>query len=540
MKIKNKFQRKKTIILGLLLGFICLQQTIISETINESDFSIEIEKNELIFKVGETISTTVLINSSTTLKEDIQLSGEWIGEILPKNVLVEISSLYGNSPFSSDVKFISNNNSETGNFYYNLIASIDDEIRSCEIKISLKSNLTLSIQTDNDSYTKGQNIEIFGNITEFNQENFLSEVNISFSYDNWKRQVSTSLINYSFEYDYKISYGDPQGTWNITAEVFDIHGFKYIKSKNILVDLPLDIVRYTVVLFSPPRDAVYIRGNTINISCLITENGIGVKNALTRCTLFSNESINLNEVNDGYYQESYKIPFNSKMGQWSLSVESTKKVGNSIRVGGSNTIIEVKPIKLKLNLIEPVENEYSSGDFINIRLDLKYPDGSIVGNATVTANTPRGKLKLINIENGTYEVNFSISSDKKGSWFIEIFASDQFGNNVSKNKIIYIIYEDQFILSFTSMLGLIGLGLFVIIAVYIFRKRYSIQHFKDIQEEIKEVERLQNETAIYYYKKGTISREIYNVLRKEHASRLTELKNEEKKIIKNRNKEEKK
>jgi hypothetical protein len=90
------------------------------------------------------------------------------------------------------------------------------------------------------------------------------------------------------------------------------------------------------------------------------------------------------------------------------------------------------------------------------------------------------------------------------------------------------------------MLGLIGLGLFVIIAVYIFRKRYSIQHFKDIQEEIKEVERLQNETAIYYYKKGTISREIYNVLRKEHASRLTELKNEEKKIIKNRNKEEKK
>ena len=113
--------------------------------------------------------------------------------------------------------------------------------------------------------------------------------------------------------------------------------------------------------------------------------------------------------------------------------------------------------------------------------------------------------------------------------FIEIFSNDQFRNNVSKTKIIYIIYEDQFILSFTTLSGIIGFGLFVMIAVYIFRKRYSIQHLMDIQEEIKEVERLQNETAIFYYKKGTISREIYNVLRKEHASRLTELKNEERK-----------
>jgi hypothetical protein len=420
------------------------------------------------------------------------------------------------------------------------ILILQHSIISEKNNINISSNLSLSIQTDNESYTNGQIIEILGNITTNNNETYLTKVNISLSCDQWTRHVSTSLVNLSYDYNYNISYGDPQGNWNITVEVFDIYGFKYIRSKNVVVDLPLDIVRYTVVLFSPPRDAVYIRGNTINISCLITENDIGVKNALTRCTLFSNEKINLTEVNDGYYQTTFKIPWNSKTGMWSLSIESTKKVGNSIRVGGSNTIIEVKPVKLRLDLIEPVLNEYSSGDIINIRLNLKYPDGSIVENAKVTAYTPRGNLSFINIENGTYEVNFSIPGSKKGSWFIEIFATDNFGNNVSKTKIIYIIYEDQFILSFTTILGLIGLGLFVMIAVFIFRRKYSIQHLKDIQEEIKEVERLQNETAIYYYKKGTISREIYNVLRKEHASRLTELKNEEEKINKNRNKEEQK
>jgi hypothetical protein len=456
MKPKKTNQlKKKTILIALILGFICLQLNMLNVTNNNPSISIQIEKDEINPAVNDLIS-----------------------------------------------------------------------------------NVTLTIKTDNESYNKGQNIKIFGNINSTNPATLSSKVNISLHYGEWKRQISTTIKNNSYEQNYNISYGDPKGIWNITVEIIDINGNLFSKSKDITINLPQDIVRYNVILFSPPKDAVYIRGNTLNISVLITENGIGVNNALIKCYLSSEEIINLTEINDGYYQISYKIPWNSKTDLWSISLESIKTVGNSLRVGGSYTIIEIKPAILNLDLIEPVKNKYNVGELINIELDLHYPDGSIVENATVIAKTPKGNITLITKGNATYDVNFSISDNKKGSWFIEIFATDQFGNNASITKIVYIMYEEKFLLSSTAMLGLIGLGIFSMIAFYIFRKRYSAQHLSDIQAEIKEVKRLQNETAIFYYKKGTISREIYNVLRQEHAKRLTELQKEERKLNRNINENE--
>ena len=54
---------------------------------------------------------------------------------------------------------------------------------------------------------------------------------------------------------------------------------------------------------------------------------------------------------------------------------------------------------------------------------------------------------------------------------------------------------------------------------------------QDVQEEIEEVKRLQDEAAEKYYKKGSISRQAYDMLRKEHTERLTELQGGEKKKL---------
>ena len=54
-------------------------------------------------------------------------------------------------------------------------------------------------------------------------------------------------------------------------------------------------------------------------------------------------------------------------------------------------------------------------------------------------------------------------------------------------------------------------------------KSYSKQNIKDIKSEIEEIKDLQNEVAINYFKKGSISRKTYDKLMMDHTIRLAKL-----------------
>jgi len=209
---------------------------------------------------------------------------------------------------------------------------------------------------------------------------------------------------------------------------------------------------------------------------------------------------------------------------WRLTIESTKGTGASLKAGGGNISIEIKPAKLKLNLAEPSLDKYLLGETIEIKVNLSYNDNSNVENATVTAELFSENLTLIRQDNKTYAINYTTTSKNEGSWILEIFATDAFGNNASETQIIYIIHEEKFIFPFTTVIGIIATILILVFAVYIFRKRVHLIRSQDVKEEIEEIKRLQNEAANKYYKEGTISRVTYDLLQKEHTERLAELK----------------
>ena len=144
---------------------------------------------------------------------------------------------------------------------------------------------------------------------------------------------------------------------------------------------------------------------------------------------------------------------------------------------------------------------------------------------------------LLEQSNGIYTVNYTILSENKGGFIIEISAFDQFSNNASTTKIIQIIHKKESSFPLTTILAIIAVLIIVIFVAYFLQKRFSILRLQDVQEELKEVQRLQNEAVKNYYKKGSISRETYDMLRKEHSERLAELKREmrkkKKKVRKN-------
>lgn len=529
-KITYRYRNQLFIVISILMivGFFTIRPV---EASSDFDFSINIENHYSLVRAGEKIGIKVYINSTFNISENVFLKGEWIDNI-PKNVTVNISKPIGYPSFFSYINFSSAIDSDMGIFVYNLSAELDDVIKFINMKIEITYNLNISLQTDQENYQKGEEIHVFGNISSFHEIDMPDIVNISFQYENWRRAVNLPIINNSFEYYYNISYGDPEGIWNVTSNILDDEDILFSSEISLSIIPPPDVLRYSVEIYSPPEKAVYYRGSTFNISVFVTEAGVGVNNASTSCILNTDEKITLTEIKDGYYQGSYTIPWNSQIGDWSLSMECTKESAGYLKAGGSYTFMNVKPARINLDLLEPSLNDFNIDEPITIKAELSYPDGETIEDALVTAITPSRNMTLIDQLNGTYITNYKTNTEDIGSWFIEITAMDKYGNKASTAKIINIFDKKQIDFPISSILGIMIISIVGFFVLNMFRRNLSSQHLNDIEEEIKEEEKLQNETAVKYYKTGSISRNTYDALMKQHTERLGELKKERRKIKK--------
>ena len=518
----KRHKQNTLIIVFFLVILFCVQTTFIQASSN-IDFSMSIQNDELIIKLGGSATSIIYLNTTSNNTENVTLSGEWVGT-QPQNVTVNISDQSGIAPFTTNIKF-SHIGLETGDFIYKIIAQGESFELSKDIQINITYNNTILIQSNNN-YTKGERIHISGNITTnpLNNSDFYDGVTITLSNDSWQRYVTISLQNNTYDYYYNISYGDPEGIWNLSAQAIDSHGNILVSYKEINVTLPSDTMRYKVVWYSPPDNSIYQRGSSVNISVFITEDGTGVKNAFTNCIFPTMVKINLTEIKQGYYWKDYKLPWDSEIGIWVLSLESKNDSGDSVKAGGNNISIEIKPATIKLDLVEPAIDEYKIGDTIEIKVNLSYSDSTIVEDANVTAEILNETLNLVEKGNGTYSIDYKINEINKGSFIIGITASDPYGNNNTCYKVIQIIYVQSSESSFITIIIAVFILVVVVFALYLLKKRFYLLRSKDIQAEIKEIKKLQNETATKYYKDGSISRTSYDLLRKEHEERLAELK----------------
>lgn len=533
MKIKKFADSNKTIFIFIFfLILINLFNFIQVKASSDFDFSINVDINELIIKAGETKKINVLINSTNYISNKVNLSGNWIEDNQPNGVMVNLDSQSEITPLFTHLRFSTTNQSEIGHFIYNISANLDEKVQFINIKVTIINNITIAIKADKEVFQKGEKIHVFGNISQTHQKNNIDDINITYRYNKWKRFDSAKIKNNSFDFYYNISYGDPDGIWNLTTTIIDNEENVFSNDTKINVVPPPDILRFNVLLYSPPEDAVYYRGNIVDISVYVTEAGIGVNNAITSCIFSMNNRVNLTEIADGYYQGSYRIPWDSEIGFWSISIECIKQSGSSLKAGGSYTFVEVKPATISLELLKPTKNEYNIDESFSIIANLSYPDGKIVKDAEVIAKTPSSNIELVDQQNGTYLIKYMISNDDLGSWFMDVYANDKYGNNAFTSKTIQINEIEKLNIPLSNILGILFISLIGFLAAYFFRRNFSVQRLNDIEEEIQEEEQIQNETVVKYFKTGSISRNTYDALMKQHTQRLGELNKEKSKIKK--------
>ncbi len=387
------------------------------------------------------------------------------------------------------------------------------------------STALISVNTEKESYQKGQNIRIFGNVTNITEDAVLnSDVLITLHNGDWMRSITLSLSQQgSYEYLYHISYGDPEGLWNITIELQkDSHILR--SSKNITVLLPEETIRYNVIWFSPSIGTVFYRGSTIHITVFVTENNIGVTNASTTCILPSLEQLPLTEVKQGYYEGVYSIPYDSPTGVWALSVESKTVNGSSFYAGGSTIVVQILPVSLSIQVVGVPSDGFFLGNPIELSVSVQYTDGQAIENAEVTTDITNEIYHLQNRGGGIYSIDCTDRIHSEGSQRIYFFASDQFGNSGSTPYILSLTKPTVSEFPFVQLISVLGVVSIMILLLYVINKRRFLLHKKNIRDEIEELEHLRNEAAVNYYTKGTITRQTYDLLQKDHAQRLAELK----------------
>jgi hypothetical protein len=527
--IQRKKIKKKTAIIFFILFTLFFINIIKANSSSDMNFTINIEKNNFYIFYGESAQGLIYINSTLDSNENISLYGEWIGDE-PENVTVIISDQFGVPAFSSRITFICNSN-KTGSYTYRITGEGTNYSSNDNFQIHILPDVEIGLQTDKTIYHKGESMKIFGSITSNTSTIMgLSEnVTITLERSPWKRTFIAQLIDNTFEISYDISFGDPEGLWNVTSITTDKDGNIISSIVNISVTLPPDKVRYKVVWYSPSRSAIYQRGETFNVSLYVTEDGTGVKNLSTDCILPKLDRINLTELQPGYYRGSYKIPWDAQTGIWIVTFQGTKGSGSSLSAGAGNISIKIKPSILSIELLEPSSDKYYFKDNLIIKCRLRYSDKTYVKNAIVTASILEENLTLLEEADGIYSTDYLISDEGKGSFLMEISFCDAYGNTASLTKVIPLSQRQKtdFPLLFVSYIA--AAGSIAVFLVLFLRRRLSLIHIRDVQEEIREVMRLQKEAAEKYYKEGSISRHSYDLLRAEHNERLAELEKGDKK-----------
>jgi len=506
---------KKFLVIVVILICASISVDILIESLGETlpSSASSIEEKTLFVVLGEGVVTNLTINM-TGETGNISLEGEWIDG--PAKVECAIEPLQALPPFTAKLTFAPFD--KIGYYLYRVKAEGKNTTAYYDISI-IVTDIGISISTDEENYTKGEEMSISGRITSV-YGSAVKSANLTISCGEWKRFTTLHVNNGSFVYNYSISFGDPEGMWKVEVSTVDSVGNTVYKDIFVNVSLPENSVRYKVIFLSPPKGAVYQRGATFNVSVLVMSGDTGVTSLLTTCTLPSMEKINLTEIGDGYYRGEIKIPWDAEEGTWYLSVESINTENGF--AGGSSSYISVKSAPLEIEILKPASNSIKYAEKVEFEVKVTYLSGEPVTDAVVRASLSDEEINFTNSGNGTYTAVYS--PDRNTNYMLlSITAVDRYNNSGYLSRVFYLSYRSSIPLDI-KMIAIILMAMGALGAVFYRTKRTMFaKHLEDVKRELDEIRRLQREAVIKYYREGTISRKTYDMLMQEYAKAYGEL-----------------
>src|SRR3989338_6314697 len=405
-----------------------------------------------------------------------------------------------------------------------LLIGIDPELR---INASL-----------NEEYFKGQNLEINGFIYDFNGTP-PKDLNATISASDeegliFKNDVSIEKNGF-FQYIFPISFGEPDGIWDIKIEAKDKDGNEGNLNLKTNVLTPKGVAFYSVTFLSPLENGEFKRGSIVPLTVEIKKGGKPIENASVDFRTPKAEITSLQEVAPGTYTAEYKIKQDDSLGKWYIAVQAVKTINNITKAGGTKIPVTIWPATLNLALVEPTKTDFFTGLQTEIKGELSYSDGTKIEKADVFATIGNETIKLIETSLGEYSAFYLFTEKDVKAASLQLSASDVYGNSVALTpKAIDVEqickYELKLRLFYYNILArywylfILGVILVILITGPLWHRAYLKRSLKMAIENEKRVIEIEKDIQRKYFKHHSITREDYDKLMLKYRGRASDLK----------------
>jgi len=422
---------------------------------------------------------------------------------------------------------------------YKILYKAEQNVQYDEFAILINIDPELRINASlNEQYFKGQNLEMSGFIYDFNgtpPENV--NATISASHEEgliFKKEVSISKNGF-FQYIFPISFGEPEGIWDIKIEVKDKDGNEGNLNLKTNVLTPTGVAYYTVTFLSPLANGEFKRGSIVPITVEIKEGGKPIENASVDFRTPKAEITSLQEVAPGTYTAEYKIKQDDPLGKWYIAVQAVKTINNITKAGGTKIPIVIWPATLNLVLVEPKKTDFFTGLQIEIKGALSYSDGTKVEKADVFATIGNETIQLIETGLGEYSAFYLFTETNVKAASLQLSASDIYGNSVALTpKAIEVEqigkYELKLRLFYYNILArywylfILSVILVILITGPLWHRAYLKRSLKKVIENETRVIEMEKDIQRKYFKHHSITREDYDKLMLKYRERASDLK----------------
>jgi hypothetical protein len=330
---------------------------------------------------------------------------------------------------------------------------------------------------------------------------------------------------------YFITFDNPEGTWTISVSAVDSYGNATSAPENVNVTVTYPITyQYVVTFLSPTPSQTFSRGQVVTVTVQITENNTKISGANVVLIAPRGDNVHLAEGSFGVYSVAYPLPWDTPTGDWVMSVIGEKTTEGVLKAGANSTIVSIAPATLSLTLISPTKREFEAWETVEVKVEARYSDGSPVDEGIIVVNKPNGEnLPLIAEGGGVYGATYIIDDGEVGTWNIQVSAVDAYGNSSSVVVASTVIVSPgpfSYAIRYWPVVLAAVLGL-VVASAFVAQGSLRTRKLGTIKREKQEIEKLRKEVGLKYFNKGSISRETYDNLTKEYATKLTNLDKEE-------------
>ncbi|RLF40063.1 MAG: hypothetical protein DRN00_00345 [Thermoplasmata archaeon] len=497
----------KVTIYGMLFSISCYPQ------------EVEMSRSE-----EEEITLNVIFDQGAL--DTVYLHGEWIEEE-PEGVSVSISPSSGTPPYHATISVLTSKYAEKGRFVYEITAEGSGLTRTIDIYINVLTDLSLSVETDKDVYEKGDIVRISGKVKDpFGNYVSKGTAYISIYAEEWNYQLSATIENGGFSATYHITFDKPDGEWKISVEAKDDKGDETPYPENITFSVvtPDKYKLLSVSVINPSYGQIFERGEDVPFAVVITEDGKRVSGAEVTAYLPNGDRLKLSEGEVGLYSATYGLGYDSTVGNWTVYIEATKEVDGAVKSGFGWINFKVDLARPIVEVLSDLPDSIESGEKIEIRIKVSYPDGTPVEDGFVSLTDSGGKeIFLTNEGGGVYRA--SLILDKEGEKSIDVYMTDSYGNVVSLNiGKVNVLHPrlSTYAVRYWWATGAIS-GFIISVFSFYMHRRLMLTRLYRMRREIERMERIKKDAAERYFLRGEITRENYDRIIEECESRIAEL-----------------